>query len=369
MTRLAPLPTPRYWIKRRARRALEPYVTPDVIHIATPDGRPGCQEARALLAAPWWDATSLTRRDVEDVVAALPDLALHRRCWAPDTEGDDYMTTDLARRDDLAGMNLQQQMQYAETLANAGLLPEAYRRQPANVLLAMQYGSALQIPTMSAIIGVHIIEGRQVPSAHLVGGLVRRAGHILRVTASGSGKTARAVATINRRDDPSFTFRAEWDYQRAEDAGLTEPTRNGKPSNWVKHPVAMAKRRAIYEVTQDACPEVLLGIDLSDMGEALDDLPVEEEQDASPHAADESDVVDAEIVEPHTKPVNLDAHVAGLDFDGLRRQLNIERERLGLAWSDVEADYAETYENRALRDAPVEELRAFVAVLMGRVRS
>ena len=42
-------------------------------------------------------------------------------------------------------------IQYARALADSGLLPESYRRQPANVLWAMEYADMLGLPPMAAI--------------------------------------------------------------------------------------------------------------------------------------------------------------------------------------------------------------------------
>lgn len=145
---------------------------------------------------------------------------------------------------------LSERMKYAQALAAADLLPASYRRKPANILLAMEYGHALGLDTITAIQSVHVIEGKPSASAQLIGGLVRRAGHKLRVT----GDDKHAVAEVIRRDDPDFVFRAEWTMQRAQAAGLT-----GK-GVWKQYPAAMLKARAITEVARDACPEALAGV-------------------------------------------------------------------------------------------------------------
>lgn len=139
---------------------------------------------------------------------------------------------------------------YAERLAQAGLLPAAYRQQPANVLLIVEQAEALGIPVMTALNGIHVIEGKPTISPHLMAGLVRQAGHKLRI----SGDDTHAVAEIIRADDPGFTFRSEWTLDRAKKAGLA-----GRGS-WGKYPAAMLKARAISEVCRDACQEVVVGV-------------------------------------------------------------------------------------------------------------
>lgn len=172
-------------------------------------------------------------------------------------------------------------IQYAHELANSGLLPAAYRRNPANVLWAIEFGAMLSLPPMAAITGVHVIEGKPTASAGLISALVRRAGHRLRVT----GDDRLAVAEIVRCDDPEFTFRSEWTIKRAETAGLLAK----KGGTWQKYPAAMLKARAISEVARDACEEALSGVHYTP-----EELGAEVDEDGQ--------VVDGEVVAPAAAP-------------------------------------------------------------------
>lgn len=183
--------------------------------------------------------------------------------------------TDLVRQ-----APLNDRMHYAKALAEANLLPAAYRKQPANVLLAMEYGDALGLSPIAAIQGVHIIDGKPTASAQLIGALVRKAGHRLRVKVNEAGTAAKAV--IIRRDDPEFEFESVWTLERAQAAGLL-----GK-GTWKQYPAAMLKSRAITEVARDACPEVLSGVAYTaeELGHDVDDVVVRVERPTH-------DVVDA----------------------------------------------------------------------------
>lgn len=194
-------------------------------------------------------------------------------------------------------------MRYAEALSGASLLPDSYRGKPANVLLALEYGSALGIAPMVAIQQVHIIQGRPVASAQLIGALVRKAGHRLRV----SGDDKRAVCEITRHDDPDFTFRSEWTIERAAAAKLT-----GKDT-WRQYPANMLRARAITECARDACPEALAGVSYTAEELGDDTLPAEafpqtddvsapvvsapQNDGSTPSADTSSDIEDAVIVE------------------------------------------------------------------------
>ena len=158
---------------------------------------------------------------------------------------------------------LADRMEYAKALAPSDLLPKQYRGNPANVLIAIEYGRALGLEPMAAIQGVHIVEGKPTASAQLIGALVRNAGHRLRVQGDDTG----AVAVIVRADDPDFEFRAEWNLERAKQAGLA-----GR-GPWKTYPAAMLKARAITEVARDACPEVLSGVAYTAEELGHDDAP------------------------------------------------------------------------------------------------
>lgn len=153
--------------------------------------------------------------------------------------------TDLVPANDLSV-----RMHYARALASSNLLPGAYRQNPANVLVAIEYGTALGLAPMVAIQSIHVVDGKPTASSQLIGSLVRRAGHRLRVT----GDAKRATAEIVRNDDPEYVFRSEWTMERATQANLASK------SVWKQYPDAMLKARAITEVARNACPEVLAGV-------------------------------------------------------------------------------------------------------------
>jgi hypothetical protein len=172
----------------------------------------------------------------------------------PDTPaGTSNLRGTLARREQTTeGASLVAKIQYAKTLAEASLLPAAYKKNPGNVLLAIELGESLSIATMTAIQNIHVIEGKPSASSALIASLVRRAGHRLRVT--GDAQKLIAVAEIVRKDDPEFTYRVVWDMNRANAAKVTHK------DNWKHYPLAMLKARCITEAARDACPEALLGI-------------------------------------------------------------------------------------------------------------
>lgn len=202
----------------------------------------------------------------------------------------------IALRSDAADRSLDAATEYAKKISVSDLLPDAYKGKPGNVLLAIEYGRSVGIDPITAMNMVHTIKGKPTASAQLVGALVRRAGHRLRVSWDGT----TAVAEINRADDPDFTFRAEWTLERAKKAGISNNP------NYSNHLPAMLKARAITEVSRDACPEALAGIAYV-ADEVGGSVEIVAEQTTTPELAvtDEGEVVAAELVED--EPLPLDA--------------------------------------------------------------
>lgn len=160
------------------------------------------------------------------------------------------MSSEIALRQ--PAMTFAEQMQYAKTVCQGSLVPSAYRGQPANVLIAMDFGRSMGLSPAESLYRITVINGRPSASAELIAANVRRAGHRLRVTKDDRARTA--TCEIVRRDDPDFTFTATWDMAKAQQANLS-----GK-ENWRKYPMAMLTARSITECARDACPEALYGV-------------------------------------------------------------------------------------------------------------
>ncbi|MFF7130041.1 recombinase RecT [Streptomyces sp. NPDC008240] len=152
---------------------------------------------------------------------------------------------------------------FCQSLADTPLLPDAYRRNPASVLWAMEYGRALGLDVVTTINTIHVIKGKPTQSADLMLSRAREAGHRVRIRQ----EPGSCTASIWRSDDPEFENTITWTYDDAVTAGLCE-LRNGQPysrsskgekQSWEKYPRAMLRARAISECVRTACPEVLHG--------------------------------------------------------------------------------------------------------------
>ena len=146
--------------------------------------------------------------------------------------------------------SLDDQMRYAEALSSATILPPAFQRQPANVLVALAEATELGESPWTIMQEMAIISGKPSFSAKFMRTRIRKAGHLLRE--SFNDGVARCV--IIRADDPEFEHVATWDRAKAEKHGLW-----GK-GHWAKNPELMLANRALSECVREACYEVMGGV-------------------------------------------------------------------------------------------------------------
>lgn len=176
-----------------------------------------------------------------------------------------------------------EQMHFAEVVSQAkGMLPRAYEGNPANVLVAIQYGASLGIEPMAALQNIDVIQGTPTLSAKAVAAMVRANGHKLWV--SEDEQNMSATCTIVRNDDKEHPVTVTRDKAWAQRMGLLTK------DNYKKQPTTMLMWRAVTACANRACPELFLGLGGAYTADELHDMddmaPVEatviEDDDAWP---------------------------------------------------------------------------------------
>lgn len=177
-----------------------------------------------------------------------------------------------------------EQMRFAEVVSQAkGMLPRAYEGNPANVLVAIQYGASLGIEPMAALQNIDVIQGTPTLSAKAVAAMVRANGHKLWV--SEDEQNMSATCTIVRNDDKEHPVTVTRDKAWAQRMGLLTK------DNYKKQPTTMLMWRAVTACANRACPELFLGLggaytadelhDMDDMA-PVEATVVEDDADAWP---------------------------------------------------------------------------------------
>ena len=252
-------------------------------------------------------------------------------------------------------MTIDEQLQYAKAVCNGSLVPKAYQKSPANVLIAIGLGQAMGLSPAESLYRISVINGVPRASAELIATNVRRAGHRLRTYPDKENQTAKVE--INRCDDPEFTFTAFWDMNQARKAGLVNK------DNWQKYPVAMLMARAITECARNACPDALYGVVYTDeeMGANFTD---EHGQilEYEPQVSD--DVMDVQPYEPQEAPQTAPEapNVPLAEAQNRVGALMREAKNCGYQMTDFHA-YAREQYNTEIKDLSEAQLIEFAAYI------
>lgn len=141
-------------------------------------------------------------------------------------------------------------IEHAKIVSQSSLIPAEYRGKPADIIWAMDIGDALGVPYTQVMQSMVVARGKMTMSADLMGAIVRRAGHKLRIHEDGNSVTASIV----RADDPDYAFTVTWDEKKAREAGLW-----GNRGPWTQYPRQMLRARAITEVCRQGASDALAG--------------------------------------------------------------------------------------------------------------
>ena len=257
----------------------------------------------------------------------------------------------------IARSAMQDKLEYCQQMAKGNLLPKQYFQNPGNLLIAIEYGEALSLPTIVAIQQVHIIEGKVSASSALISSLVRRAGHKLRV----DGDSKAATCKITRCDDTE-PYVVTFTIEDARTAGLT-----GKDV-WKKYPREMLKARAITACARDACQEALNGLCYTpeELGAtvSVDGEPVVVSQATVPDVQQDN-VIEAEVV-ARTDQQAEHANILTSNIIGKRAERNghwwtmlARVQKLARTVFGTEDKWSEFLGNRDLATMALDDLRAF----------
>lgn len=200
---------------------------------------------------------------------------------------------------------LSQRMKYADMLSNAAdLIPRGLfdkqtgRPSAAKIFLVLETGTMLGLHPMAALQGIDVIEGSATITPRLFTGLVRAAGHRLRIVEDGTLETGnyKVTVTLVRHDDPDYPITASWTPHQALRAGLidkyevdprtglwklTARSKSGNVLPWEAYTEDMCLWRALGRLGRKGAADVLMGI-----GYMPDELMVEVGEDGARAALD-----------------------------------------------------------------------------------
>ena len=129
---------------------------------------------------------------------------------------------------------------------------------PQAVLGTILLGRELGIPAMASLRTVHIIDNKHSLSADLMVALVLKSGlaEYFQLVES----TDHECTFKTKRKGSPRAQKLCYTIEQAKQAGLLQPTRSGKPSNWQKIPKQMLRARAKSELARLEYPDLLAGL-------------------------------------------------------------------------------------------------------------
>lgn len=153
----------------------------------------------------------------------------------------------------------------AEALAQSDIIPQAYRRKPANVLVAAITGRHFGWDVLTAMRNGHVIENQWAMKPEAMLGLVRQAGHSVTSEMTPDGATVIGKRADNG-DEMTVTFTIE-DAKRANLANR---------GTWKSYPQMMCYWRAVGMLCRLLFSDLTAGVhSTEELSGAFDDAEVE----------------------------------------------------------------------------------------------
>jgi len=163
-------------------------------------------------------------------------------------------------------------VKYAEYIADSELVPKDYRGKPANVLLAMQWGSELGMSNLQALQNIAVINGRPSIWGDMIPALVKAHPSYEWMTEKfeedSTGKVVAAICIGKRRGHPEPEER-KFTLADAKQAGLLND-QTKFDAVWKKYTKRMLQVRARAWLARDLWPDALRGLNVA---EEMMDVP------------------------------------------------------------------------------------------------
>lgn len=194
--------------------------------------------------------------------------------------------------------NLDDAWRVSELVAKSGILPDALRGKPHDLLVTIMTGAELGLSPMQSIRSISVVKGKGYLDALLKVALVKQSPECEYFRLVKSDATV-ATFTTKRRGEGETTLSFTIAEAKAAQLG------GRSDDNWAKYPALMLRRRASSQLADEVYPDVVRGI------AADDELPPERELNAKPATYappappaknGKAAAVDAEVVPPTPPP-------------------------------------------------------------------
>jgi hypothetical protein len=147
--------------------------------------------------------------------------------------------------------NFKELKEYAELIANSGMVPASFKGKSGDVLVAIQMGSELGLKPMQSLQNIAVINGR--PSVWGDAALAIAQAHPAYEWIDEQCDGVTASCTVKRKGEEPYTV--TFSQEQAKKAGLW-----GKAGPWTQYPTRMLQVRARGFCLRDKFPDALKGL-------------------------------------------------------------------------------------------------------------
>ncbi len=177
------------------------------------------------------------------------------------------------------GTALENAMRMAKILSMAPMVPQNYRGQPGNCLIALDMAQRMNMPPMMIMQNLYIVSGNPAWSGQACVALVNNSGRFapLKFHESYDSETGDFSCTAYAKElkTGETVYGVTVDRQMTKDCGWLD-----KPgSYWKKMPMQMARYRSAAFFARAYCPEALMGLYTSDEMMDIKGCPPEKKEE------------------------------------------------------------------------------------------
>jgi len=193
--------------------------------------------------------------------------------------------------------NFNEAHRFAASIASSGFFgvarsKEQFEELSAQALVKICRGMEMGIPPMTAVMGMHVIEGKPSLSAGLIASRIRMHPRYDYRMVEWTDDACELVIVDRERRDPNPSVRVTLEQFVA--SGLATAKGGGLKKNWKQSPSAMLFARCISRAGRAYCPDAL-------MGPVYTPGEIEDQKEAAARPAP-SEVIDVEATVIEDKP-------------------------------------------------------------------
>jgi hypothetical protein len=200
----------------------------------------------------------------------------------------------------LTPTTIDEAMRFADMLSKSALVPKDYQGNPANCVIAMQWGMEIGLQPLQAMQSIAVINGRPAIWGDAMIALVKGSGLLESITENVGEDVATCSVKRRGEAEVSRTF----SMADAKRAGLA-----GKQGPWAQYPKRMMQMRARAWALRDVFPDVLRGVFVAEEAQDIPkerDITAEGETIKAPAvAASRTDSVKAKLAAKQAVPAVL----------------------------------------------------------------